>query len=195
MLRGKFHPLTAGCVSAGALAALLLVSPAGAQAPVTDVANLDQRLTRIERLLNAGTLVQLLENVKALQLEMRNLRGELELQAHSLAQLKQRQRDLYLDVDRRLQRLEVGGLSVPTAPSTGQLSPGATIPDDATTIGSSGDVTTTTEPADVDVTPSGTLSTTEPIDASGTPAPAVPIPTTGDAALTGSTDAARSGYA
>lgn len=95
----------------GAVAAFLSAT-ASAQAPVSDPAStaaLSERLARIERLLDSNALVELLQRVEALQREMQELRGAMELQTHSISQLQGRQRELYLDVDRRLQRVEVTG--------------------------------------------------------------------------------------
>ena len=89
-----------------------------AQAPVVDVRDLDERLKRIERLIASEGLLKLFEEVESLGIEVRELRGLLEVQAHTIEQLKQSQRQLYLDTDQRLQRIE----SAPTpAQAAGQL--------------------------------------------------------------------------
>ena len=94
--------------TAAALALTVCLAPAGAfaQAPVTDARDLDERLKRIERLIESEGLVKLFEEVESLGVEIRGLRGQLEMQAHTINQLKERQRDLFLDVDQRLQRVE-----------------------------------------------------------------------------------------
>ena len=90
-----------------ALAACLLhAAGAFAQAPIVDPRDLDERLKRLERLLGSEALVKLFEEVESMAIEIRDLRGQLEVQAHTIDQLRQRQRDLYLDVDQRLQRME-----------------------------------------------------------------------------------------
>ena len=68
--------------------------------------SVEERLQRLERLLQTDALLQMLESVDALKKEVRDLRGQIELQTHTISQLKQRQRELYLDVDQRLQRIE-----------------------------------------------------------------------------------------
>ena len=89
-----------------------------AQAPVVDARDLDERLKRIERLIASEGLLKLFEEVESLGIEVRELRGQLEVQAHTIEQLKQSQRQLYLDTDQRLQRIE----SAPTpAQAAGQL--------------------------------------------------------------------------
>ena len=88
----------AGCLvhTAGALA----------QAPVVDPRELDERLKRIERLFGSDSLFKLFDEVESLGAEVRELRGQLETLSHTVHQLKERQRELYLDVDQRLQRIE-----------------------------------------------------------------------------------------
>lgn len=104
------------------IAAALLGAGATAQAPVEDKGSLDERITRLERLLDSRGLLQMLDSVEALRKEVRDLRGEIELQTHSVGQIRQRQRELYLDLDGRMQRLEGGG-AVAAAPAAGTAAP------------------------------------------------------------------------
>ncbi len=87
--------------------------------------SLEDRVERLEKLVNTGSLVDLLDRVDALQREVRSLRGDIEQQSHDLDQVKQRQRELYLDVDRRLRRLEAGGVAPTAAPQPGVAPPTA----------------------------------------------------------------------
>ena len=87
-----------------ALALLLCTLPAHA----VSKSELDARLKAVERKLDSQALMQLLEQVESLQREVQQLRGEIEVQSHELQGMKKRQRDLYLDIDRRLNRLETG---------------------------------------------------------------------------------------
>ncbi len=106
-------------VAGRAIAVVISIALPGmalAQAPVQDNTALDQRVARLEQMVNSQTLIELLNNVQALQREVQSLRGEIELQGHSVSQLKQRQRELYLDVDRRLQRLDAGQGTTATTP-------------------------------------------------------------------------------
>ncbi len=77
-----------------------------AQATVIDKGSVEQRLGRVERLLDTRSLVELLNRVERLQLEVRDLRGEVELQSHTIRQLKNMQKELYVDIDDRLSRVE-----------------------------------------------------------------------------------------
>jgi tol-pal system protein YbgF len=97
-----------------------------AQAPVSNPeqqgGSIEQRLERVERMLQSQGLVSMLRQLQELQRELSNLRGEIETQNYNLEQLTRRQRDLYADIDQRLQRLEGTGAAVsgelPTAPPT-----------------------------------------------------------------------------
>ena len=94
--------------------AVLLALPAVAASQSTR--NLEQRVAKMERMLDSGTLLQLLQSVEALKSEVRELRGQLEQQQNSLSLVTDRQRELYLDVDRRLQRMAAGGVAAGAAP-------------------------------------------------------------------------------
>lgn len=103
----------------GVLAAVALAMTVSARAadsegaPVVTVtgqsaanASLDARVAKLERLLEGQALADLLTRIQHLQEDVQKLRGDLEVQGNDLNGLKQRQRDLYLDIDRRLQQLE-----------------------------------------------------------------------------------------
>lgn len=91
---------------------------------------LEQRVQRLEQLLESQGLVDMYLQLQNIQQETRELRGQIEQQSHAIDGLKQRQRDLYLDIDRRLRRLE-GGAGAPAGPATtpsgpvGQVAPTA----------------------------------------------------------------------
>ena len=88
------------------------VSTSQAQsAPNTSRSNMsvDDRLARLERLINSQGLVDLLLKLEALQKEVQQLRGDIETQAYLAKDLKKRQRDLYIDIDRRMLQLERTG--------------------------------------------------------------------------------------
>jgi len=77
--------------------------------------SIEARLERLERVLASQGLVEIMLKLENLQSEVRQLRGEIEVQNHTLEELKKRQRDLYVDLDRRLLQLERGGPATPTA--------------------------------------------------------------------------------
>ena len=99
--------------------AVCLVHTTGAfaQAPVVDARDLDERLKRLERLLGSESLVKLYDEVESLGTEVRELRGQLEVLSHTINQIEQRQRDLYLDTDQRLQRIESASPTQTASPS------------------------------------------------------------------------------
>jgi tol-pal system protein YbgF len=70
-----------------------------------------QRLERLERLLQSQGLLDMLQQIETAQQELSSLQGEIEFQNHTLEQLKKRQRDLYTDIDQRLQNLERGNVA------------------------------------------------------------------------------------
>jgi tol-pal system protein YbgF len=106
-----------------AVAAFGLPLPLAAQ----ESAPLEQRVDRLERLLSSSALMDLLGGVQSLQAEIRELRGEVERQSHAVEQLKQRQRELYLDIDRRMRGVEAGGAGLAAAtPAAPSESPGTT---------------------------------------------------------------------
>lgn len=64
-------------------------------------------------------LLDLLQQLEALQAEVRQLRNTTEVQGHELEQLKNRQRSLYDDLDKRLRETERRAASAPPAAATG----------------------------------------------------------------------------
>ena len=102
---GIFGRLRGGLLVAGLLATT--VAGAAPTAPAARPAMTpEQRLERLERMLDNQGLVDLLVRLEALQAEVQRLRGEVEVQTHTIEELKKRQRELYLDIDRRLLNVE-----------------------------------------------------------------------------------------
>ena len=81
------------------------------------LAAIEERLDQIEQQLEVQGDLQLIRTVDELQEEVRHLRGTEEEHAHGLDSLRSGQRDMYVDLDRRLRELEVGEQS---APASGQ---------------------------------------------------------------------------
>lgn len=101
-------------------------------APVVTITNqpgansLEARVTKLERVVEGQALADLLQRIQRLQDDVQRLRGDLEVQANDLNGLKQRQRDLYLDIDRRLRLLETAAVApAPAMPSAPTAAPGA----------------------------------------------------------------------
>jgi tol-pal system protein YbgF len=87
--------------SAALTAILLVLAALPAQAVSTS-----ERLDNIERKLDARGLLDMLARMERLQQDLQELRGEMEVQTHMLKDMQRRQREQYLDIDRRLQQLE-----------------------------------------------------------------------------------------
>lgn len=54
-------------------------------------------------------VIELMNQVEAVNVELKRLRGELEVLTNALDNAQRRQKDMYLDLDTRLRRLEGGG--------------------------------------------------------------------------------------
>ena len=72
----------------------------------------EQRVERLERILRNQSLSDIVLQLQQLQQEVQQLRGEVELQNHTMDALNKRQRDLYLDIDQRLSSMR----PMPTPP-------------------------------------------------------------------------------
>ena len=106
---------------------LLALGFSGTLLAETKASPLEQRLERMERVLNSQSLLQMMEHIDALQLEVQQLRGQLEEQQHQMESVKSRQRELYLDVDRRMSRLErEGGGAAPLSQTSVSETPALT---------------------------------------------------------------------
>ena len=81
------------------LATLCLAAPAGAAEKTAATADGARR----------EALADMLLQLEQAQVELRELRGKVEVQAHEVEALKTRQRDLIADIDRRLSELERRG--------------------------------------------------------------------------------------
>ena len=66
----------------------------------------EQRLQRLERLLANQNLVDMLTSLQALQREVSMLRGDIDLINHELGQIKKQQKDIYVDLDTRIQDVD-----------------------------------------------------------------------------------------
>lgn len=101
-----------------------------APAPVTDLNDnsMEQRLAVLERIVDSRTDMQLRiqQQLDNMQQEVSELRGTLELHNHQLEQILERQRELYLEIDRRIEQVSsqtastpaLGGASTAVTPVT-----------------------------------------------------------------------------
>lgn len=89
-------------------------------AGVARASELEDRVTRIEGLMQSQGLIDMLTQLQQLQREVQQLRGEVEMQGNQLRQMQEQQRSLYLDIERRLQ--QAGG-AVPAVPGATPVAP------------------------------------------------------------------------
>ena len=82
-----------------------------------------ERLDSIERKLDSRGLLELLNRVEQMQRDVQQLRGDIEVQAHTLEDMQRRQREQYLDIDRRLQQFETGQVGTAPIPPAPMSSP------------------------------------------------------------------------
>jgi len=109
-----------GLLAGAALSAAALPVFSAEEKPAVNVTRLEQRVQRLENILDSGQLAQLIQKVNSLEQDIRNLRGQIENQSHRVDELRKRQRNLYSDLDRRLRDLEVAQKNAPSASGGGQ---------------------------------------------------------------------------
>ena len=106
----------------GSLIAAALLAVSAALPGVAGAASTSERLDSLERKLESRGLIDMLNRIEQLQRDVQQLRGDLEVQAHTLNDMQRRQREQYLDIDRRLQQVEIGQ---PGATPVQEMPPGA----------------------------------------------------------------------
>lgn len=123
-------PIIQGVTVCAALSASAMVM---AQAPVYDVGatqvpstassggnkSLEQRITILERMVESRTEMQhrLQTQIDTMQGEIDELRGAVEVHTNQLEKVLERQRELYLEIDKRVEALKQAGVGAST-PST-----------------------------------------------------------------------------
>lgn len=75
----------------------------------------DGRVLQIERVVNNQSLLNLAQKDEALQGELRAMRGQLEELQHNIEVMRNQQKDLYADVDKRIAALEKNRATVAAA--------------------------------------------------------------------------------
>ena len=84
--------------------------------------DLDERLTRVERIVTNQSLVELAQHLDEVQSAVRELRGRVDELENNSQTMRKQQRDLYNDLDKRLQALQggtAGGGTQPPASAPG----------------------------------------------------------------------------
>ena len=108
--------------------------------------SLESRVVRLERLMENQALVDMMMRLDSMQSTVQTLQGQVEELTFELQNMEQRQRDLYLDIDRRLRQVEVAAASPSSAPSSAPPAPAVSAIPAAGTP--QADVAATAPPAD-----------------------------------------------
>lgn len=106
------------------LSAALVTYGALAQAPVVSAnggSELEQRIVVLERIVKSRTEMQhrLQTQLDNMQMEVDQLRGAVEVNTNELQKVLERQRELYLEIDKRVEALKQDGVLANTSVSTG----------------------------------------------------------------------------
>jgi tol-pal system protein YbgF len=101
-------------------------SEAKLSAVQTQLKTLSDDMSRLGRLVDNRAMLDMIQQVDEISEEIGFLRGDIEIQGNDINEIKKRQRELYLDIDRRLRDIESGAtaaaprsqISVPKVDST-----------------------------------------------------------------------------
>jgi tol-pal system protein YbgF len=77
---------------------------------------LEERIGALESQLKSGGLVDLANQLELIRADVAKLRGQIEVLTHELAEAQKRQRDLYVDLDSRMRKLEVAQAAAAAQP-------------------------------------------------------------------------------
>jgi len=126
---------------------------------------LSEDMSRMGRLVDNPAMRDMIQQVDEISEEIGLLRGEIEVQGNDINDIKKRQRELYLDIDRRLRDIESGAvaptgqISVPQVGSAAAAGTGAAAAAQTPSAATSGQAaTTTTQTTTPPATPSVTQS-------------------------------------
>ena len=105
---------------------------------------LEDRLALLEQQAKSGAVADLATQIQLLQGDIAKLRGQIEVVTYELEQSQKRQRDLYVDLDTRLRKIESAGAAASAppdanaaavvAPPGGPAAPPATAPGPAPSV-------------------------------------------------------------
>lgn len=113
-----------------AFTGIVEIANAQSRAPIVDLSSDSQRTATRAPVVSGAAQAQAdsYYQMQVLQEEVRTLRGLVEELSHEVQQLKQRQMDDYMDVDRRLSALVQGTASGNTTPAVGAAGTAKTLP-------------------------------------------------------------------
>ena len=108
-----------------ALSGCELMQPQGEDPVLVKLNELEQRLAAIERVVQNQSLVNMTQQVSSLERRSDEQQGRIEELEHHASTTAERQRDLYIDIDARIQELETAVQArTPSVLEGGTLSPG-----------------------------------------------------------------------
>jgi tol-pal system protein YbgF len=112
----------------------MMLSPIMSNVVLADEAALSQRIDRLERIIQGQGLVSLLGRVDQQQNEIKKLNGDNESLRHEIESMKKKQRELYLDIDKRLQEQAAAAQTPAAMPQDNQQ----TLPDSNSSVNDGG---------------------------------------------------------
>lgn len=130
----KVGKINAGKIKACLLATCVLLFAGNVVAADNSLASLSdqQRIQRLERMMSSDVFREQAQTMQSLREEISALREQTEQQEYELESMKQRQRNLYLDMDRRINNVEAGSRNqtnfVAPVPPPNISTPKTTIP-------------------------------------------------------------------
>jgi len=127
----RYRALRYVVLAALAVTTTACVTPPEQDPTVQRLTEIDGRLLRIERVMSNQSLLDIAQRNDALQNEVRVLRGQVEELQHSTEANRNQQRELYADLDKRLQAVEGGGATAAAAVGVGSRTTGNTVDDRA----------------------------------------------------------------
>lgn len=117
------HTTTPRNHSLALLIAALFTTSVTAADPTLSKLSVEQRLQRMENMMSSDMLLEQTRSLEMLREEISALRAMVEQQEFALQTIKQRQRSLYVDMDRRLMNLESGAVSRSPVPPPNVTTP------------------------------------------------------------------------
>src|SRR5688572_24614391 len=84
---------------------------------------LEARLVQIEQQLKSGGLIDLANQLEGARVDLAKLRGQIEVLTHELGEAQKRQRDLYVDLDSRMRKIETAQAAAAAAPVQPPVAP------------------------------------------------------------------------
>jgi tol-pal system protein YbgF len=100
------------------------------------IAETNQRLAQVQKQLEdriaaietrTAGIVEVSREIELFKADMAKLRGQIEVLVHELAEAQKRQRDLYVDLDSRLRRIESAQVAAPAAAAGVPTTPGGDV--------------------------------------------------------------------